>query len=83
MTNVEDITEALRDVIDPENEFERLRAFHGDAVGFRQVGYLLLTGDERRLAALRGGRELQRSLGVATESWGPEQVIARAPFVRS
>src|SRR5438874_7131570 len=64
-------------------EFERLHVRHGDVLGFRQVGYLLFTGDERRLAGLRTACELQRSLGVATEWLSPEDVVARAPLVRS
>jgi sarcosine oxidase subunit beta len=63
--------------------FERLRAAHGEVLGFRQVGYLLFTGDERRLEGLRAARQLQRSLGVATEWLSGDDVTARAPFLRS
>jgi sarcosine oxidase subunit beta len=63
-------------------EFERLRDLHGDVLGFRQAGYLLFTGDERRLAALRTGYDLQRSMGVAAEWLSAREVVRRAPFLR-
>jgi sarcosine oxidase subunit beta len=63
-------------------EFERLRDAHGDVLGFRQAGYLLFTGNERRLAALRTGFDLQRSMGVATQWLSAAEVVRRAPFVR-
>ncbi len=63
--------------------FERLRADHGDILGFRQVGYLLFTGDARRLEALREAFDLQRSMGVATEWLSGAGVAARAPFLRA
>ena len=63
-------------------ELEALQRDTGGLPGFVQAGYLLLTGTERGAAALRGGYELQRSLGVEVEWLEPRDVLARAPFVR-
>ncbi len=63
--------------------FEGLRATHGESLAFRQVGYLIFTGDDRRRSSLRVAFELQRSMGVATEWLSPAEVVARAPFLRS
>ncbi len=51
-------------------------------LSLRQVGYLLVTGTQDRERSLRAAFELQRSLGVATEWLAPDEVIARAPFLR-
>jgi sarcosine oxidase subunit beta len=64
-------------------QFERLREADGDDLGFRQVGYLLFTGDGRRLDALREAFDLQRSMGVATEWLSRADVMVRAPFLRA
>lgn len=63
-------------------ELEKLQRETDGLPGFIQAGYLLFTGTERGEAVLRGGYELQRSCGVDVEWLSPEQVSARAPFVR-
>jgi sarcosine oxidase subunit beta len=51
-------------------------------LSMHQAGYLLITGTEDGERVLRAGFELQRSLGVATEWLGADEVLARAPFLR-
>jgi len=63
------------------DELERLEAETG-LCALRQVGYLLMTGTEEGERGLRAAVRLQRSLGVPTEWLSPEEVLARAPFVR-
>jgi sarcosine oxidase, subunit beta len=63
-------------------EFEKLRADTGDLLSFHQTGYLLMAGTEQGEEGLKAAYTLQRELGVPTEWLTPEQVIARAPFVR-
>lgn len=62
-------------------ELERLDRDTG-LLGFRQTGYLLMTGTEAGERSLRAAVELQRSLGVAVEWLTPEEVGGRVPFVR-
>jgi sarcosine oxidase, subunit beta len=62
-------------------ELERLDHDTG-LLGFRQTGYLLMTGTEAGERSLRAAFELQRSLGVAVEWLAPREVLARLPFVR-
>ncbi len=62
-------------------EFERLERETG-LLGFHQTGYLLFTGTPEGERGLRTAYELQRRLGVAIEWLGPEEVLARAPFLR-
>jgi sarcosine oxidase, subunit beta len=62
-------------------ELERLDRDTG-LLGFRQTGYLLMTGTEAGERSLRAAFELQRSLGVAVEWLTPEEVLGRVPFVR-
>ncbi|HXF73974.1 MAG TPA: FAD-dependent oxidoreductase [Actinomycetota bacterium] len=62
-------------------EFERLERETG-LLGFHQTGYLLFTGTPEGERGLRAACELQRRLGVPTEWLGPEEVLARAPFLR-
>jgi sarcosine oxidase subunit beta len=62
-------------------ELERLDRDTG-LLGFRQTGYLLMTGTEAGERSLRAAFELQRSLGVAVQWLPPEEVLGRVPFVR-
>jgi sarcosine oxidase, subunit beta len=62
-------------------ELERLDRDTG-LLGFRQTGYLLMTGTEAGERSLRAAFELQRSLGVAVQWLAPEEVLGRVPFVR-
>ena len=62
-------------------ELERLERDTG-LPGFRQTGYLLLTGTDEGERSLARAFELQRSLGVEVEWLSAEQALARAPFVR-
>lgn len=63
-------------------ELERLEAETG-LCSLQQVGYLLMTGTEEGERGLRAAVELQHALGVPTEWLSPEEVLARAPFVRA
>jgi len=53
-----------------------------DRIGFRQTGYLLIAGTDEREHALRESIAVQRRLGVPTVWLEPDDVMARAPFVR-
>jgi glycine/D-amino acid oxidase-like deaminating enzyme len=62
-------------------ELERLEAETG-LLSMHQTGYLLFVGTEEGERGLRAACELQRSLGVPTEWLTPDEVLARAPFLR-
>jgi sarcosine oxidase, subunit beta len=62
-------------------ELERLDRDTG-LLGFRQTGYLLMTGTEAGERSLRAAFELQRSLGVGVQWLAPQEVLGRVPFVR-
>ena len=62
-------------------ELEALERSTG-LLDMHRTGYLLIAGSERGERALRAGAELQVSLGAPTEWLSPDQVMARAPFVR-
>src|SRR5919106_2543813 len=64
-------------------EIERLRSEYDQKLSFRQVGYLLFTGDPVRAESLERAVELQRSLGVDTELLSPQAVAELAPIVRT
>ena len=64
-------------------EIERLRDEYEEELSFRQVGYLLFTGDPDRAESLERAVELQRSLGVDAELLSPEAIADRAPIVRT
>lgn len=51
-------------------------------VGWRQIGYLFMTGTPAGEAALKRGFELQRSLGLPVDWLEPADVVAQVPFVR-
>ena len=61
--------------------FEEL-AREDDRIAFHQTGYLLIAGTPEREHALREAIDVQHQLGVPTEWLGPDDVVARAPFVR-
>jgi glycine/D-amino acid oxidase-like deaminating enzyme len=61
--------------------FEEL-AREDDRIAFRQTGYLLIAGTDEREHALRESIAVQRRLGVPTVWLEPDDVMARAPFVR-
>jgi sarcosine oxidase subunit beta len=62
-------------------ELERLDADTG-LLGFHQTGYLLLCGSQAAEEGLRAAFELQRSLGVDVRWLGPDEALARVPFLR-
>jgi sarcosine oxidase, subunit beta len=64
-------------------EIERLRNEYEEELSFRQVGYLLFTGDPDRAESLENAVELQRSLGVATELLSPEGIADLAPILHT
>jgi sarcosine oxidase subunit beta len=64
-------------------EIERLRNEYEEELSFRQVGYLLFTGDPDRAESLEQAVELQRSLGVDTELLPPEGIADHAPMLRT
>ena len=53
----------------------------GDPPVYRKAGYLFLTGDERRLAAMAEAVAFQRAHGVAVELLDPAGVSRIAPYV--
>jgi sarcosine oxidase, subunit beta len=61
--------------------FEEM-ALGDDRIGFQQTGYLLIAGTDEREHALRESIAVQRRLGVPTVWLEPDDVMARAPFVR-
>jgi sarcosine oxidase subunit beta len=64
-------------------ELEMLDHDTGGLPGFKQAGYLLFTGTEAGEQSLRQGWELQRACGVDVLWLSPEEVMRRAPFLRS
>lgn len=62
--------------------FEQLEARSG-LLGFRQTGYLLVTGTDEGERRVRAARDLQRSLGVPTRWVEPDEIAWIAPFVRA
>jgi sarcosine oxidase subunit beta len=62
-------------------ELERLDRDTG-LPGFRQTGYLLMTGTEDGERSLADACALQRSLGVETSWLTRDEVLGRLPFVR-
>jgi sarcosine oxidase, subunit beta len=56
-------------------EFEEL----GDAISFRQHGYLFLLDNEADLASFRAGLELQQSLGVESRELTPAEAKELVP----
>jgi sarcosine oxidase subunit beta len=53
-----------------------------DRLDFHQTGYLLIAGTERGEVGLREAIAVQHRLGVPTQWLEPDDVVARAPFVR-
>ena len=64
-------------------QLDRLNAEHDGIVGLRRVGYLFMSGSEHGEQQMRGGYELQRSLGVPVHWLSADGVGAIAPYVRS
>ena len=52
----------------------------GEPPLYRKAGYLFLTGDARRLAAMESAAAFQRARGVAVEVLDADGVRARVPF---
>jgi sarcosine oxidase subunit beta len=52
----------------------------GDPPMYRKAGYLFLTGDPRKLAAMESAAAFQRARGVAVEVLDAAGVRAKAPF---
>ncbi len=50
--------------------------------GFRQAGYLFMTGSAERAAAIRRSLQLQVSRGVPARWLEPAAILEQAPFVR-
>jgi sarcosine oxidase subunit beta len=63
-------------------EFEELQADTDGLLSFHQTGYLLMAGREEGERGLEAACRLQRERGVATQWLTPDDVAARAPFVR-
>jgi len=64
-------------------QFERMEAETPGELGYRQAGYLFITGTEAGERRLRAACALQRSLGVETEWLEPEGILRHAPFLRA
>jgi len=60
---------------------EELAPAIGEPPVYRKAGYLFLTGDERRLAAMAEAATLQRAHGVAVELLDAAGVRRHAPYV--
>jgi sarcosine oxidase subunit beta len=54
----------------------------GDPPLYKKAGYLFVTGDARKLAAMASAAEWQRSRGVSVEVLDEAGVRARAPWLR-
>ena len=63
-------------------ELETLERTVG-GLGFRQTGYLFLTGGNASERQLRDAGELQRRLGVETRWLDPAEIASMVPFVRA
>ena len=53
----------------------------GDPPLYRKAGYLFVTADPERLAAMERAAAFQRERGVAVELLSPAEVLRRAPWV--
>ena len=63
---------------------ERLKRFHeevGGESGLKQIGYLLLISEPARWESYQKGVALQNSLGVASRTLSPSEVVALMPEV--
>ena len=61
---------------------ERFEDEIGQAIDYRQCGYLFLLTRAEDVAAFQRNRLLQNSLGVPTEWWHCDQIRRRLPFMR-
>jgi sarcosine oxidase subunit beta len=61
---------------------ERFAEEIGQAIDYRQCGYLMFSGKEADLTAFRQNVELQNRLGVATEWLSGDDIRARLPEMR-
>src|SRR5271170_7249630 len=64
---------------------ERLKRFTeevGGYSGLKQIGYLLLVSERRRWEQYQASVALQNSLGVASRTLSPEEVLALMPSIR-
>jgi sarcosine oxidase subunit beta len=61
---------------------ERFEDEIGQAIDYRQCGYLMFSGKEADLAAFRQNVELQNRLGVATRWLSRDEIRARLPEMR-
>lgn len=66
-------------------DFARYIGPAGDVpdLGFRENGYLFLTGTETGAAQLHDLADMQRSLGAATVIWGPAELRQRYPWMNT
>jgi len=62
---------------------ERFEEEIGQAISYRQVGYLMLLTDENDLQTFRRNVELQHSLGVMTEWLDGDEVRRRVPVLNA
>ena len=53
----------------------------GDPPVYRKAGYLFVTGQPRRLQAMRAAAEIQRARGVTVEALDERAVRERAPWI--
>jgi sarcosine oxidase subunit beta len=58
-----------------------MREETGTDPGLHQVGYLLLTADAARFAAMRDGVDLQRSLGAPVQVLTRAEIAQRFPYI--
>src|SRR4051795_40321 len=59
---------------------DRLEAEIGEPPVYRKAGYLFVTGDPGKLAAMRAAAEFQRARGVAVEVLDRDSVLRHAPW---
>ncbi|HSF82671.1 MAG TPA: FAD-dependent oxidoreductase [Anaerolineales bacterium] len=60
---------------------ERFEEEIGQAIDYRQCGYLFLLTQPQDVAAFQRNQVLQNSLGVPTEWWPGDQIRRRLPFM--
>jgi sarcosine oxidase subunit beta len=64
-------------------EYSRFFETHGQNIGFRTQGYMFVTTSAEKWGGLRESAEMQRSLGVPTETLSPEDAGRLVPQLRT
>ncbi len=64
-------------------EFLRFSEDVGHEIGFRQVGYLLVTADPAKATQMQACAQLQKEMGVPVQELGKVQIREMAPYINA